>query len=65
VTAMLDPPGIGEVDVDIYYSKGAFWLHFTCEYESNEQEKALQDLIIEFGGKGAYFLHCCCPTQTV
>ncbi len=45
---MLDPLGIGEVDVDIYYDKGAFWLHFTCEYESNEQEEALQDLIIKF-----------------
>jgi len=44
----LNPPGIGEVDVNIYYNKGAFWLHFTCEYESNEQEKALQDLIIKF-----------------
>jgi len=44
----LSPPGIGEVDVNIYYNKGAFWLHFTCEYESNEQEKALQDLIIKF-----------------
>ncbi len=45
---MLDPLGIGEVDVDIYYDTGAFWLHFTCVYESNEQEKALQDLIIQF-----------------
>jgi len=46
----LDPPGIGEVDVDISYDKGSFSLHFYCVYESNEQERALHDLIIQFAG---------------
>jgi hypothetical protein len=43
----LKPPRVGEVDVDVYYEKGSFFLQFTCEYKSNEQEQVLEELIID------------------
>ena len=46
----LDPPGIGPVGADFNYEEGRFSLTFTCEFESNEQEAALHELIGNLAG---------------
>jgi len=46
----LNPPSVGYVDVEIHFADGAFSLHFYANYESNEQERALHDLIIQLAG---------------
>lgn len=46
-----EPPSIGHVDADMNYEEGRFSMTFTCEYESNEQEEALQQLIVDLAGE--------------
>ena len=46
----IDPPGVGEVYVDLHYSHGAFTLFFHFDYEEDEQEAELHRLITAWAG---------------
>ena len=46
----LDPPGVGEVYVDLYYNHGVFTLTFYFDYEEDEQEDELHRLITAWAG---------------